>query len=328
MVKKTGVLICLSLGLAMGVLAGAEFPQAELSNGSIRAKLYLPDPEQGYYRATRFDWSGVIASLEYKGHNYFGPWLDKHDPRINDAISGPVEDFRTNGAGLGYDEAKTGDTFVKIGVGVVRKPDEPRYRQANYYEIVNSGKWNVRKGPDWIEFVHELADEKGYAYVYRKTVRLAKDRPEMALEHSLRNTGRRPIETDVYDHNFFVIDGLPSGPGFVVEFPFELTATRDLKGIAEVRGKQIVYLQELGPGQTIITNLQGFGDSAKDYSIKVENRKIGAGVRVTGDRPLSILVFWSARTTLCPEPYINMRIEPGQESTWRINYEFYTLPAR
>ena len=42
------------------------FPEAQISNGQIRAKLYLPDARRGFYRSTRFDWSGVIASLEYQ----------------------------------------------------------------------------------------------------------------------------------------------------------------------------------------------------------------------------------------------------------------------
>jgi hypothetical protein len=48
-------------------------------------------------------------------------------------------------------------------------------------------------------------------------------------------------------------------------------------------------------------------------------------VRQTSDRPLSKLVFWSIRSTVCPEAYIDMRIEPGKEFTWRIAYDFYTL---
>ena len=92
------------LGVVAATVAAADFPQAEISNGHLKAKLYLPDAQRGYYQATRFDWSGVIASLEYKGHNYFGVWFDKYDPKINDAITGPVEEFLTNGMGLGYDD--------------------------------------------------------------------------------------------------------------------------------------------------------------------------------------------------------------------------------
>jgi len=33
----------------------ADFPQAEISNGLIKAKLLLPDAQSGYYQYTRFD---------------------------------------------------------------------------------------------------------------------------------------------------------------------------------------------------------------------------------------------------------------------------------
>src|SRR5439155_9070708 len=80
----------------------------------LRAKLYLPDASQGYYRGTRFDWSGVVASLEWNGHNYFGKWFEHHGPKLNDAITGPVEEFSTNNAGLGYDEAKPGSRARRL----------------------------------------------------------------------------------------------------------------------------------------------------------------------------------------------------------------------
>ena len=51
------------------------FPEATISNGQVTAKIYLPDPQRGFYRSTRFDWSGMIASLEYGGHQYYGPWF-------------------------------------------------------------------------------------------------------------------------------------------------------------------------------------------------------------------------------------------------------------
>lgn len=325
MASKTLCSVCLML--IAGALCAAEFPQAEISNGPIRARLYLPDPERGYYRGTRFEWSGMIRSLQYQGHEYFGVWFERHDPKIHDAITGPVEEFRTNDAGLGYDEAKPGGRFIRIGVGVVRKPEEPRYRTFNTYEIVNPGRWRVRTGRDRVEFAHELSDPSGYAYVYRKVVKLVKNKPEMVIEHALKNTGRRPIETAQYNHNFFVMDQQPTGPDFTVKFPFPLQAAADFKGLAEVRGNELAYLKTLEKGQSVFSELKGYGPAARDYDIRIENRKTSAGVRIVGDQPLAKLVFWSIRTTLCPEPYIQMRVAPGRESKWSIRYEFYTLPA-
>ena len=40
------------------------------------------------------------------------------------------------------------------------------------YDIVDPGLWTVRPGKDRVEFIHELTNEAGYAYRYRKLVRL------------------------------------------------------------------------------------------------------------------------------------------------------------
>jgi hypothetical protein len=307
-------------------LSGADFPQAVIGNGAIRAKLYLPNPQSGYYRATRFDWSGQIPSLEFQGHSFFGQWFEKYDPKIHDAIMGPVEEFLTNGAGLGYAEAKTGESFVKIGVGALRKPAERAFQQFHTYEIADSGKWRVHTGRGFVEFTHVLGDTNGYAYVYRKTVRLAAGRPVMVLEHSLKNTGRKTIQSTVYAHNFYMLDNQPAGPDYVVRFPWNVRAMADLNGLAETRGTELVYLRELQKGESVFSALKGFGPDARDYEIRVENRKAGIGVKQTADRPIARMNFWSIRSTVCPEAFIDMRIEPGGAFTWNITYEFYTLP--
>ncbi|HKV38545.1 MAG TPA: hypothetical protein VJX67_04970, partial [Blastocatellia bacterium] len=164
-------------------LSAADFPQAEITNGQIRLKLYLPDSTQGYYRGTRFDWSGAIGSLEYNGHQYYGPWFDRVDPAVHDyrylgreiiaspcsGATGPVEEFQTNGAALGWDEAKVGGTFIKIGVGVLRK-DDAKYDYVKQYELVDPGQWTVERHHDSISFIQELTNpSSGYSYVYRKT---------------------------------------------------------------------------------------------------------------------------------------------------------------
>jgi hypothetical protein len=307
--------------------AAAEYPQADISSESIHARLYLPDPVKGYYRGTRFDWSGIIASLEFQGHSYFGRWYEHHDPSVHDAITGPVEEFDPQSGGPGYHDANAGGSFVRMGVGILRKPDETTYRRYGTYEILNPGIWTIRPQNDSIEFVHELADNSGYACVYRKVVRLAGGQPELVLEHSLRNTGRRSIETTQYNHNFFVIDEQPTGPDFLIEFPFALRASEDLKGLAEVRGRQLVFLRGLQKGESILTSLEGFGKNASEHSFAVENRSTGAGVRIQGDTPLSKLIFWCIKTTFCPEPYIDIQLEPGDELRWRIAYHFYTVPS-
>ena len=171
-----------------------------------------------------------------------------------------------------------------------------------------------------------MTDTLGYAYIYRKTVRLTPGKPEMTLEHSLRNTGKKPIVSSVYEHNFYMLDNQPAGPGYTIFFPFDVRPRANLRGMAEAQGKQFTYLKELQTGQSVCSQLEGFENKAADYDIRVENSIAKTGVRQTADRPMSKLMFWSIRTTVCPEPYIDLNIEPGQETSWTIKYEFYTLP--
>jgi hypothetical protein len=299
----------------------------------------LPDARNGYYRGTRFDWSGVVHSLQYKGHEYYGPWFQKTDPKVRDfvyegpdiiagpcsAITGPVDEFRP----LGWEAAKPGGVFVKIGVGALRKPDDGKYDNYKLYEIADAGKWTIRKHRDSIEFIQELADPtSGYGYVYRKTLRLAKGQPEMVLEHSLKNTGTRAIETSAYNHNFLVLDRQPPGPGLAITVPFQIQSRRPPnKELAEIRGNQIVYVKTLENRDVVATPLQGFGASPTDSEIRIESAKLGAGMRITADRPLASEALWSIRSVMAMEPFVSLSIAPNTEFTWKSTYTYYTLPA-
>lgn len=326
------------LALVTGLLPAADFPSHDIGNGQIRAKIYLPDRRNGFYRSTRFDWSGVIASLEYQGHHFYGPWFTKitdvydfgyeGDDVISAAFTamvGPAEEFGV----LGYDQAKPGGTFIKPGVGVLRRVDDTPYNHSKPYEIVDGGKWTIKTSGSSVEFTQAVTDPAtGYGYVYTKTIRLAKGMPRMTLEHSLRNTGNKPIQTNVYDHNFLVLDKQAPGPDFEISFPFQLQPRQaPNKELGEVRGNQIVYLKTLQNQDRMTTTVTGFGEDPKDYDIRVENKKAGAGVHITGDRPLSRIGYWSIKTVLAVEPYINIVAEPGKEFKWNYTYDYYTTAA-
>ncbi len=313
------------------------YPQAEISNGQITAKIYLPDPVNGYYRSTRFDWSGAIYSLQYKGHEFYGPWVDRIDPNVINwvfqgseivsgpcsAMSGPVNEFHIP---LGYDQAKPGGTFIKIGVGVLRSTGGT-YDRFKPYEVMNSGKWSVRKEKDLIEFTQELDDpNSGYAYLYRKVIKLEKDKPGMVIEHSLKNTGTREINSNVYNHNFIILDKQAPGPDFTFKVPFQIKVTQaPKKELVEIRGSQIVYLKQLSGKDEAVVVFEGFSNEIKDTEIIIENKKAGAGVRITGDRPLLREVLWSIRTVLAIEPYISIDIKQGEVFTWKNIFDYYTL---
>jgi hypothetical protein len=309
-------------GLTIAAMPLMKFPQKEISNGLIQAKIYLPDTKEGYYQGQRFDWSGNMPSLKYAGHEYFGQWFSNYSPEIHDVIMGPVEEFTSPD----FEVTKPGENFLKIGVGVLTRPDNKPYSFARTYMVVDHGTWNVEAKADQVLFTHEL-DDKPYSYRYEKSVRLVKDKPELFLIHALKNTGSKTIETSVYDHNFFIIDNQPVGPGYSITVPWDIKGTgQGIGELAEIKRNQILFLRNVNNGENVFFSpLEGFSASPEDYDFRIENKLAGAGVRITCDQPIEKLNFWCCYTTLCPEPYIKIKVDPGKEFTWKIHYEFYTL---
>jgi hypothetical protein len=300
----------------------ANCPRTELRAGGLHAVFYLPDARTGYYRSTRFDWSGVIAGLDYNGHQFFGHWNSRYDPRLNDAILGPVESF----APVGYEQATPGQPFLQPGVGILTRPDTAGYSPFRYYEIQNPGYWNVSRAPGAIAFRQDL-NAAGYSYVYIKTIMLDPATARMTIAHTLKNTGAKPIESDVYDHNFFVFDTLTVGPGRVLKLPWTPASSPSaplvFDSLAAVQGDSIVIRENFSPRRSFYTILTGYGDKAADYDLRLEERRAGTGVRIRGDRPLVKLAYWASLHTACPEPFIHIKAGPGETITWTLTYDFY-----
>ena len=121
-------------------VAAADYPTHTLKSEHLSVKVYQPDAEKGFYRGTRFDWSGVF-SVEFEKHKLFGPWKGTHDPANNDDIVGPCEEFGSGFTGpLNYKDAKVGERFLKIGVGELEKPKEEKYQFFRNYKIAKAGE--------------------------------------------------------------------------------------------------------------------------------------------------------------------------------------------
>ncbi|MEI6139870.1 MAG: hypothetical protein WCP85_11435 [Mariniphaga sp.] len=320
--KNYYLIICFLSCLIISAAPAGKFPEAKISNGILTTHFYLPDFNNGYYRATRFDWSGLITNLDFKGHQYFGQWYEKYDPEIHDAVMGPVEEFGQ----IGYTDVKPGGTFIKIGVGALLKPDDSPYSSFKLYKITNHGKWKIKTKSDQVQFTHELKEGE-YSYAYNKTINLVKGKPELVIQHTLKNTGTKTLETTVYNHNFMMIDHLLTGPGYIVRFPSNVTAEgRGFNDIARIEGKQMTFLREVSKLESLYCGaMQGLNNDRSSYDFRIENLKAGAGVHITADQPVFKLAFWSNTTTVCPEPFIQIKVEPGKEFKWEIRYEFYTI---
>jgi hypothetical protein len=316
--------ILLLAAVPLAAVQAGDYPKTVLRNGVLALTVYLPDTRKGFYRGSRFDWSGVIGNVEFAGHKVFEPWKDKHNPANFDDIVGPAEEFGT-GSPLGYAEAKVGETFLKIGIGELEKPKEEGYRFYYNYPIRRPGVWEMTTGPAEVVFKQTIQTQSRYGYRYTKRVTLDAARAVFTMHHELTNTGTRPIDTDQYNHNFFNVDNDPVGPHYQFRFPAPPRAKDPTERFAELVAVHDRALRFTGPLDkgSVFTTLDGL--AGQTGPIHVTHSASGIHLAIEGDLPLEKVNFWGMARVICPEPFIRLRLEPGEVKTWSTRYTF-SLP--
>lgn len=307
-----------------------DFPHQAISNGLITAQVYPPGKHE-LNQGTRFDHAGVVFHVTYKGQDYSTYWFDhfvvdprdetKYPPGTEHAccsMSGPVEEF----APVGFEEAGLNGRFLKPGIGIFQRIND-KYDQFPTLPVLNAGTRTFKATKTGARWTQDLKDpESGYGYHYTKTVQLVAGKPQMTISHVLTNTGKKPIVTTVYNHNFLTLS--PGNEHVAITAPFAMTAEKPFQPeLAKLDGKSIRYLAPLPAGVTVTSPIGGFGPNASDYDFTVTNTASGFGQRIRADQPIARINFWSIAATLGWEPYIAIDLKPGQTKRWTYTYDFY-----
>ncbi len=314
------LLVFYAASLGPCAVAAMDYPKIQLENSELQVSVYLPDAERGYYRGTRFDWSGIIERVQYRGHSFYAPLHAVHDPLKHDSLGGPADEFAMFNP-MGFAEAGPGEPFVKIGVGLLQKKQSDEYVFHEDYKLLRAGEWRVEHGPDRILFEQELDGERGWSYRYRKRIRLLAGKSEFEIEYHLENSGEKTIDITHYNHNFTIIDDLPFGPGYRVELPFIPGQTVAANDLARLHGNVIELDQPLGKDSIWIQLYDG--EARSDYNAAtVLNTRSGAAVSFKGDAPITRMVFWAVERAASPEPFIRLLLQPGEVAEWSSRYRF------
>jgi hypothetical protein len=324
--------------LSIGTVSAADYPKIELSTKKLKLTCYPPDAEKGFYRGSRFCWGGVLGDVEVGGFKLFHAWKDKHDPTNNDDIIGPVLEFGQDSP-LGYAEAKVGEPFVKIGVGELTKPKEDKYSFFNNYKVTNPGVWKVRHPKkrdsygDEIEFRQTVNSKNGYSYhlVLRVNLYDTSEDTTMHVDYELINIGTKNMATDVYNHNFFNVDKQTVGPKYSIGLEDTVEPTKDsaFGDRAKIVGKAVEFPKPLAKdaafGRLVLT------DDKKPYPYTFRLVYTAADqkwvkVEVLDSWPdekrCKKFQVWAIGTVMCPEPFYDIALEPGESVKWWTSYSF------
>lgn len=266
---------------------------------TARMQLALHHPEDGFYRGTRFDRSGVFDGLLVDGLQLCDRWYPRYDPYLHDTVCGPAEEFTLCGA-------------VKVGVGLLLLDAQP-YDRFRLYPVADSGVWTAEEGDGRVVFRHRL---EGY-YTYEKEIALTGE-ASFAIRHAF--TPALAWTGEVYNHNFFTMGRLETGPSREVDFPFrpegDWRAVYDSVGFTE---SGIRFSRRLQEGESVYTgNIHAAGQTGMPYEMTLREGRMAVHIR--GSVPVTRTVLWANHRIACLEPYNALDVGPGVTFRWNVEY--------
>lgn len=274
-----------------------------------RMQIAVHEPLDGFYKGTRFDHSGVFDSLMFDGTEMCGRWFPHYDPSMHDAVCGPAEEFSP----IGYNYTK--GFFLKIGVGVLRRPDNAPYDRFRLYEVLEPGVWDVHSDESHAFFRHTV---KG-VYEYEKEIAFTGE-DSFEIRHHL--SSEVALDGEVYNHNFFTMGKMAVGPSREMDFPFcPVGEWRTEYDSVHFTHSGIRFLRDLREGETVYAgNIHAALSDGMPYQMTL--REAPLSVSIKGNVPVTRAVMWSSHRIACIEPYNDFKCAPGKPFNWTVGYGF------
>ncbi len=291
-----------------------------LSNKHFAITIDLP---QEGYQNSRFDHSGKITSLQFNGTELLASELENQTHKDDKSFGrGLYNEFGTTNP-LGFEEAKIGAYFHKIGVGMIRKEEESYHFQKPYPVIPL--EVDIKPSEDQITFNSIGKFNQGYAYVLKKTISLKED--GIQIDYQLENTGSKVIKTNEYNHNFIGFGDSFIGNDYTLTIPTELrleelTELVNKEKAMSIKDKKIEFVKSPTQAFFISTELK---DREVDAFWKLENKALNIGISETGNFKTKQFHLWGTPHVICPETFIDIELNPTEYFSWSRRYQVYEL---
>jgi hypothetical protein len=352
----------------------------------------LTNGEQAYYESSRFEHGSMIGPirmlkgrrrrLESADHSkvhsdvLYGNdmWRVPHDPYWPESGVGLASEFGVgddgdtcvfrcgwNGASnvingvLGYDSARHGESFLKIGVGELIKgscaacDSTDGYKFNSPYYFASTPRWTMYQPSVGKLILEHEAHLREYGYKIRKDISLEDD--TLLITTTLTNFGNYPFSTVWYSHHFFSCDGQPIGPGYSVDLDVHTKTRRpgqilyDEPGLASWSSQlrdyahvspqpdsvNLDFRRHVESGSRIKAEFTKDDDSHGSFTLRGCGTEIeedilqSSTVPPQGDIPMYGFNLYVEEGTLSPEPQVLIHLEPSHSKSWTQRLVFYDM---
>lgn len=289
-----------------------------LKNENI--ELCIDDPI-GEYNFSRFDWTGKITSLKYKGVLL----TSSEKPKGQfDNIHGRgfYNEFGINAA-IGFDDIAQEECFLKIGIGQLQKQGET-YDFSHDYRI-EPANFQIKQLKNSVLIVCNSVYSKDYSYKLSKEIQLLER--GFKINYHLQNNGQKRIKTNEYCHNFVAIDSDQIGPNYELNFHFGLDDQRFDKIVNVERKVSIsrnkITFTDSPKEQFFFGNLAGGQEVGAYWELINFKKKIG--ISETGSFKTNKVNLWGWKHVVCPELFVDIDLAPAESMIWSRTYFIFDV---
>lgn len=278
-----------------------------------RLKIEIQEPGL-FYRGSRFDWTGFISQITLDDAvNYCVP--EQLEAGKGSGGLGFCNEFGIDQP-IGYDQLSVGELFPKIGIGLLKKDQGEVYDFFRVYDIRPS-IINIDKKTDCITFETNDKSPKGYGYHLLKEIRIIENR--LIIKYQLTNTGQYLIQTNEYSHNFIGINNQLISKHYHLWIPGMEKIDIVVGTISRDQEKLTWPVTPDGDFYALINC------EKKSYMCNWElfHDEIKAGVKEISQFEPSKVALWGFTHVVCPEVFIEIKLEVNEQKTWERVYEFY-----
>ncbi|NQT18428.1 MAG: hypothetical protein HQ592_01895 [Planctomycetes bacterium] len=286
-----------------------------LQSNDLVVEVMEPNHPERYNRGIRFTPVAAVLRVAMNGDEFLTNPIE-HNPVSDQAGLAAEFDLVTPNGPPGYVDAKEGEGFVKVGVGVLKKKGQP-YGFWNQYEPIDLAATTVKWGKAKAEFHQVSKGANGYAYELWATVDVKGK--QVIVDWKLANTGTKPFETHHYAHNFFAFGDLPVGPDYVLSFPYDYKAGGLAKEQKQV-GRDIQFIDEIPKAVNMEVQYPRQYKGANELTVK--HTKSGHSIHCVTSVAGIRTAIHAHKRALCPEQFVALALEPGEKTQWIRTYTF------
>jgi len=277
-----------------------------LADGDLRVEIEVASEDLDQEFGPRFDRTAVVRSITVDHLELLGPW-------------GLPDEFGLYGNGvLGYEAARVGETFVKIGVGQLVRDTETGYHFAHPYPVDRLFPVTLAMEERSLSVLQQSDGEGPWQYRYSKSYELTGER-RLKIHYELSNTGTREWTFEHYNHHWFRADGIPVGTGYQVTTGFELPAAETTMRHAPF---SLAMPGPLAPdgAHYYASEVTGVAPGANSFELKIDGHPLVSYQASFSPRRFAV---YAHADGFCPEVFTRAALEPGATVRWSSTYRFH-----